>query len=155
MRTVLLCLVALAACKGGPPNRSGYLGDYSDLEQSAGDPDLWEWRHPGADLSVYDKLVVEPVLIRLVDGAAAKGLGEAELRKAADDVHAALVAGAPPRWTVVPRGGPRTLRLQVVLVDVLPGALAIEGEAVDTITASRLVKFVRTVPWPRAMLAPF
>jgi len=35
------------------------------------------------------------------------------------------------------------------------GAIAIEGEVVDTITASRLQKLVRRVSWPKASLAPF
>jgi hypothetical protein len=150
MRFTLLAalLLPLAACASRPPYASGYLGDYSGMKPVAGDRDRWEWRHPGADFSVYDKLVVEPVLIRLADGSSAKGLGDDALRKTAEDLHAALVAGAAPRWTVVPRGGPCTLRLQVVLVDAMEGAIAIEGEAVDTITASRLQKFVRRVPWP-------
>ncbi len=141
-------LFFLAACASRPPYASGYLGDYSDLRQSAADPDLWEWRHPGADLSVYDKLVVEPVLIRLADGSSGKGLGDETLRKTAEDLHAALVAGAAPRWTVVPRGGPKTLRLQAVLVAVPPASVAYEAEVVDTITASRLLKQVRRIPWP-------
>jgi Protein of unknown function (DUF3313) len=145
---VVALLLPVAACASRPPYASGYLGDYSDMKPVAGDPDRWEWRHPGADFSVYDKLVVEPVLIRLADGSSAKGLGDEALRRTAEDLHAALVAGAAPRWKVVPRGGPRTLRLQVVLVDVMDGAIAIEGEAVDTITASRLQKFVRRVAWP-------
>ncbi|MCK6460117.1 MAG: DUF3313 domain-containing protein [Planctomycetes bacterium] len=154
MRSVLFSLVAfLAACASGPPYASGYLGDYSDLGRSASDPDLWEWRHPGADFSVYDKLVVEPALIRPGKGSSAKGLGHDALLKTAEDLRAALVAGAPPRWTVVPRGGPRTLRLQVVLVDVTKDAVAYEAEVVDTITASRLIKQVRRVPWPSATLS--
>jgi hypothetical protein len=152
VRSVLfLPVVFLAACASGPPYASGYLGDYSDLRRSASDADLWEWRHPGADFSVYDKLVVEPVLIRPGKGSSAQRLGHEALGKTAEDLHAALVAGASPRWTVVPRGGPRTLRLQVVLVDVAPAAqggnghLAVEVEAVDTITASRLCAAVSRV----------
>jgi hypothetical protein len=150
MRSTLLAvlLLPIAACASRPPYATGYLGDYSDMKPVAGDPDRWEWRHPGADFSVYDKLVVEPVLIRLADGSSAKGLGDDAVRRVAEDLHAALVAGAAPRWTVVPRGGPRTLRLQVVLADVMEGAIAFEAEAVDTITASRLLKQVRRLPWP-------
>jgi hypothetical protein len=148
MRALMPALLLVAACASGPPYRSGYLGDYSALKQSKGDPDLWEWRHPGADFPVYDKLVVEPVLIRLVQGSGAKGLGDDALQKTAEELHAALVAGAAPRWKVVPRGGPGALRMQAVLVDVMEGAIAFEGEVVDTVTASRLVKLVRKVAWP-------
>jgi len=154
-RALLVFLLAVAACASRPPYASGYLGDYSDLKQSTSDPDLWEWRHPGADFKVYDKLVVEPVLIRLADGSSAKRLSDDAIRQAADDLHAALVAGAAPRWKVVPRGGPGALRMQVVLVDVMPGAVAYEAEVVDTVTASRLVKLVRKVAWPSATIAPF
>ncbi|HEX5138619.1 MAG TPA: DUF3313 family protein [Planctomycetota bacterium] len=156
-RALLVLVLAVAACASRPPYASGYLGDYSDLRQSASDPDLWEWRHPGADFRVYDKLVVEPVLIRLADGSSAKGLGDQAIRKTAEELQAALVAGAAPRWKVVPRGGPGALRMQVVLVDVMPGAVAYEAEVVDTVTASRLVKLVRKVPWPSASatIAPF
>ena len=31
----------MAACASRPPYASGYLGDYSDLRQSASDPELW------------------------------------------------------------------------------------------------------------------
>jgi len=154
-RAVLVLLLAVAACASRPPYASGYLGDYSDLKHSASDPDLWEWRHPGADFSVYDKLVVEPALIRLRDGSSATGQSDEAIRKAAEELRAALVAGASPRWKVVPRGGPGALRMQTVLVDVMPGAITYEAEVVDTVTASRLVKLVRKVAWPRATIAPF
>lgn len=151
-RALPVLLLPFAACASRPPYASGYLGDYSDLRQSASDPDLWEWRHPGADFKVYDKLVVEPVLIRLPKGS---GPAADAVRRTAEELQAALVAGAAPRWKVVPRGGPGALRMQAVLVEVMPGAIAFEAEVVDTVTASRLVKIVRKVAWPSATIAPF
>lgn len=155
MRTVTLTvlLLSLAACKSKPPYASGFLGDYSQMKPNPRYPNAWVWQHPGADFADYDRLVIEPVLIQLIKKSPGHELDGTQLRRIAQDFHAGLVEAIEPYYEVVRTGGAHTLRLQIVLTDVTPatkdrsGGLAIEAEAVDTITGARLVAAVSRIEW--------
>jgi hypothetical protein len=156
MRTLTLAvlLVSLAACQSRPPYAVGFLGDYSQMKPSPRYPNAWLWQHPGADFSDYDRIVLEPILIDLIKKSPGHDLGDAKLRQIAQDFHKGLVAAIDPYYDVVKAGGAHTMRVQVVLTDVTPaakdrnGGLAIEVEAVDTITGARLVAAVSRIEWP-------
>ncbi len=159
-RAAILLLLAVAACKSRPPYASGYLGDYSQLKPSTRYVNQWGWQRPDADFASYDRLVIEPVLIHLVKGSPGEALGQDALHGIATGLHAGLVASIEPYYEVVPRGGAHTMRLQVVLTDVTPAqpgrdaGIAIEAEAVDTVTGTRLVAAVSRLEWPYEDGAP-
>ena len=69
MRYASLCLVLLlVACQSGPPSQSGFLKDYSKLEQVGKRPHAWVWEKPGVDMRVYDRLMFDPVEVKLLEG---------------------------------------------------------------------------------------
>lgn len=152
--TLTVLLLSLAACKSQPPYASGYLGDYSQMTPNPRYPNSWGWQHPGADFADYDRLVIDPILIQLIKKSPGNDIDDLQLRQIAQNFRAGLVEAIEPYYEVVKTGGAHTLRLQVVLTDVTPatkerpGGLAIEAEAVDTITGSRLVAAVSRIEWP-------
>jgi len=159
-RAALVLLLAVAACKSRPPYASGYLGDYSQLKPSTRYANQWGWQRPDADFADYDRLVIDTVLINLVKGSPGEALGQDALRDIAKSLHGGLVASIEPYYDVVSLGGAHTMRLQVVLTDVTPAqpgrdaGIAIEAEAVDTVTGQRLVAAVSRLEWPYEEGAP-
>lgn len=154
--TASLLVVALAACRGRPPYASGYLGDYSRLEESEYHENSWSWRRPGTDFAEYDRFVIEPVLVNLIPDTPAHDLGPAGIRQIAEDLRAGLVAAIEPYYAVVRRGGPNTLRVQVILTHVKmatateDGEIAIEAEVFDSVTGIRLGMAVTYLEWTEA-----
>jgi len=152
--TLTVLLLALAACKSKPPYASGFIGDYSQMKPNPRYPNAWIWQHPEADFADYDRLVIEPILIDLIKKSPGHELGDRKLREIAQNFHKGLVEAIDPYYDVVKAGGAHTMRLQIVLTDVTPatkdreGGLAIEAEAVDTITGTRLVAAVSRIEWP-------
>jgi hypothetical protein len=104
--------------------------------------------------------VIEPVLINLLKDSPGHALGPAALRKIAENLRGGLVASIEPYYEVVTTGGAHTMRLQVVLTDVTPASpersagIAIEAEAVDTVTGTRHVAAVSRLEWPYEEGAP-
>jgi hypothetical protein len=155
-----LLLLAVAACRSRPPYASGFLGDYSNMKPSTRYADQWGWQNPDADFAGYDRLVIDPVLIQLVKDSPGEALGQDALRKIAVSLRDGLAASIEPYYEVVKTGGAHTMRLQVVLTDVTPATpgrdagIAIEAEAVDTVTGTRLVTAVSRIGWPYEEGAP-
>ena len=158
--TFVVLLLALAACKSRPPYASGFLGDYSGMKPSTRYANQWGSKRPDADFASYDRLVIDPVLIHLLEESPGHALGPAAIRKIAEGLRGGLVASIEPYYAVVTAGGAHTMRLQVVLTDVTPASperaagIAIEVEAVDTVTGTRLVAAVSRLEWPYEEGAP-
>lgn len=159
--TFVILLLAVAACKSNrPPYASGFLGDYSQMKPSVRYPNQWGWQRPDADFASYDRLVIDDVLINLIKDSPGRSLDQEMLRKIAVSLRDGLVANIEPYYDVVKTGGAHTMRLQVVLTDVTPAApgrdagMAIEAEAVDTVTGTRLVAAVSRLEWPYEQGAP-
>ena len=158
--TFVVLLLALAACKSRPPYASGYLGDYSGMKPSPRYTNQWGWQRPDTDFAAYDRLVIEPVLIHLMEDSPGHALGPAALSRIAESLREGLVASIEPYYEVVTTGGAHTMRLQIVLSDVTPAAperdagIAVELEAVDTVTGTRLVAAVSRLEWPYEEGAP-
>jgi hypothetical protein len=153
-RAILLLLLLFAACKSRPPWASGYLVDYSQLRPHPERPNTWGWQRPETDRAAYDRLVIEPVLIHLLEDSPAKKLDAAEMRKIAGDLHAGLSAAVEPYYAVATAGASHAQRLQVVITDVTPatagksGGIAIEADITDAVTGTRLAATVSRIEWP-------
>jgi hypothetical protein len=157
----LALLLAMAACKSSrPPYASGFLSDYSKMKPSPRYANQWGWQNPDADFASYDRLVIDAVLINLIKDSPGKSLDQDQLGKIAASLRDGLVANIEPYYEVVKTGGAHTMRLQVVLTDVTPAApgrdagMAVECEAVDTVTGTRLVSAVSRLEWPYEEGAP-
>jgi hypothetical protein len=157
----LALLLALSACASSrPPYASGFLGDYSQMKPSTRYENQWGWQRPGTDFGTYDRLVIDTVLIHLVPDSPGRSLDQEMLRKLAVGLRDGLARNIEPYYDVVEAGGAHTMKLQVVLTDVTPaqpgraGGMAVECEAVDTVTGMRLVAAVSRLEWPHEEGAP-
>lgn len=153
--------LALAACKSAaPPYASGYLGDYSQMKPSPRYANQWGWQRPDADFAGYDRLMIDAVLIHLVKDSPGRSLDQEMMGRIATSLRDGLVRNIEPYYDVVKTGGAHTMRLQVILFDVTPAApgrdagIAIECEAVDAVTGTRLVAAVSRLEWPYEEGAP-
>jgi hypothetical protein len=152
---VLAAVFVLAAgCQSGkpvPPKGSGFLGDaYPLLLPNPNYANSWRWQKPGVDLGEYDKLILDPVEVRLSKDAEAQSVPPEMTARAAEALTRVLNATIDPYYDVVTQPGPHTLRIRLALSDVMPdttspsggvdiGGAAGEGEMLDSVTGERLV----------------
>jgi hypothetical protein len=158
---ILALLLALPACKGSrPPYASGWLGDYSRMKPSPRYENQWGWQRPDADFASYDRLVIDDVLVNLIEDSPGRSLDQDLMRRTAADLRDGLVRNIEPYYEIVKTGGAHTMKLQIVLTDVTPAApgrnagMAVECEAVDGLTGTRLVTAVSRLEWPYEEGAP-
>lgn len=151
-------VLLLAACKSGPPSQSGFLDDYSKLKQVGKRPHAWVWEKPGVDMRVYDRLLFDPVEVRLLEGSEAGKLGKDTLQKVADAFRRIMTETVDPYYSVVSKGGPYVLRVRLAVTDVAPaqqdvkdgpdvrmGQAAMEGEFLDSVSGEQLAAFTERI----------
>lgn len=131
---VASAVLAAPGCASGPAT-TDFLGDTGEFAPRPDEPDSLVWRAADADLVAYDRLMIDPVDVRLVAGAAAEGTDPGTLASLAAALREALVATVDPYYPVLDAPAPRTMRLRVSLADVelVPGG----GSAADVL-ASRV-----------------
>ncbi len=144
-----LVVLALGACAvPGSEHRSGFLGDYSDLKKSSTDPELAAWFDPKVDFLEYDRLMIDPVEVVLVPGAAAASADPAVLQALAAELHDTVFRVVDPYYTILDAPASRTIRLRAALTDVklrdggtTPGDVLgarLEWEMLDAQTKKRI-----------------
>ena len=159
MRYRSLCLVLLlVACKSGPPSQSGFLKDYSKLEQVGKRPHAWVWEKPGVDMRIYDRLMFDPVEVKLLEGSEAGKLGKETLREVADAFRRIMTETIDPYYSVVNKRGPYVLRVRLAVTDVAPaqedikggpdvrmGQATMEAEFLDSASGEQLAAFTEKI----------
>lgn len=155
MRThgILILALLLGAC--GSTKNSGFLTDYSRLEPDEQYPGDLTWEKPGVDLRIYDRLLIDPVVVIVDEDSKAAALGEEVLRKVASAYSRILRETIAPYYTVVTEPGPTVLRLRIAITDVEPalesaedplgvsvGHAAMEAEMTDSVTGEQLAAAV-------------
>jgi hypothetical protein len=152
-------LVLAAGCQSRPvpPKGTGFLGDaYPLLLPNPNHHGSWLWQKPGADFGDYDKLLIEPVEVRLAQSAEARRIPAEMTAKAAAAFTRILNESISPYYDVVKEAGPHTLRVRIALSDVMPdtstpaggvdvGGASAEGEILDAQTGARLVAAISKV----------
>ncbi len=131
--------LAAVACAGTPEasTDSGFLENYSQLEPGRGDQAQLVYIDPEADFSVYERVLVDPVVVwqPTTSGQAS----DEKLRKLAGELEEALRAQLAREFKLVDRPQPGTLRIRTAITDVRHTAAAIELEVVDAMSGHRLV----------------
>jgi hypothetical protein len=159
MRCRGLCFVLLLfACKSGPPSQSGFLDDYSKLQRVGKRPNVWAWEKPGVDMRVYDRLMFDPVEVKLLAGSQAGKLGRDTLSKVADAFRRIMTETIDPYYSVVTKRGPYVLRVRLAVTDVAPaeqdvkggpdvrmGQATMEGELLDSVSGEQLAAFTEKI----------
>lgn len=116
----VLCLVGLAGCAGPQVAPSGFLSDYGRLKPDPQQEGLTWWEAPDANWKRYQKLIIEPVAVRLVAGPDQPALAAAEQAKLAAELRRAVVQEVQGRYPVVASPGPGVLRVRAALTRLKP-----------------------------------
>lgn len=114
------CMLAFVLGCTSTPAQSGFLGDYVGFEPDVRGMDL-VWRKPGIDLSSYDKVVLDHVVVYMSRDADRGSIDPAELKQLADYFEAALVNALKDAYPVVDGPGPGVLRVRTAITDLKPG----------------------------------
>jgi hypothetical protein len=151
MRThgILILALLLGACTSS--RNAGFLTDYSRLKPDEQFPGDLFWEKPGVDLRVYDRLIIDPVVVIVDEDSKAAALGDEALRRVASGYSRILRETIAPYYTVVKEPGPTVLRLRIAITDVEPalksaedpmgvsvGRATTEAEMIDSATGEQL-----------------
>jgi hypothetical protein len=156
---VLAGALLLGAC-AREPRPSYFLGDLSDLERlPSGDLNIAaRYRKPGADLSRYTKILLDPVEVLYDASSDLAKLHPDERELLKGYFHDAIVTAVQDAYPVVSQPGPDVLRVRVAITDIdfsqsfadigemgqlrsfsaIYGETAVEAEFRDSLTNERL-----------------
>jgi hypothetical protein len=146
---LVLALAPVAAGCKSAPRGSGFLGDTSGLKAAPEHPGTWRWVKPGLDLKQYDKVMIDPVDLRLSSASVAQSLHADSRARYAAEFTEILRAKIAPHYQLVEAPAPGTLRLRLALTDMLLRAegiedSAFEAEMLDAQSGERLVALLAT-----------
>ena len=147
----------VAACGSTPRGASGYLSDYSRLQQNADapdDPTAKLWVAPGNVLLDYDRLLIEPYSLQPKRGSFLEKIDRANARDLVDALRSEMIATVSPYYDVVDKPGEGVLRMRVAITDLgfragerEPGSassVSFEAEMMDSRTGEQLAAAMRT-----------
>ena len=96
---------------------SGFLKDYSQLQEGKQGEALLVYINPDADFSAYDKVLLDDVTVwRAVDSNLADA-PEEEIEELALGLHEAMVESLKEDYEIVHTAGPGTLRVRVAITE--------------------------------------
>ncbi len=135
---ILGSLAALAACGGtAGVEPSGFLDDYSQLKPGRGDQAQLVFIDPEADFSLYEKVLIDPVIVW--ERTAGSDASAEELRSLANDLGAALRKQLQLEFELVESPEPGTLRIRTAITRVRESGASVELEVLDAESGRRLV----------------
>lgn len=140
--TLVVAIAAACATADPPAGTSGFLGDYSKLAPGRGNQARLVYFHPEADFSLYDAIIVDPVVVWDAERSAPSLQPTDESRAQADYFHYSLREHLKHAYQLVeaPRAG--TLRLRMAIVEGGGSTLNVECEISDAQSSERLVAAV-------------
>jgi hypothetical protein len=138
----VVAIAAACATADPPAGTSGFLGDYSKLAPGRGNQARLVYFHPEADFSLYDAIIVDPVVVWDAERSAPSPHPTDESRAQADYFHHSLREHLKHAYQLVeaPRAG--TLRLRMAIVEGGGSTLNVECEISDAQSSERLVAAV-------------
>ena len=97
--------------------QSGFLGDYTKLEDCSGRRALRCFVAPDVAWKSYDKILLDPVTVWTAEGSPLANMPADQRQKLADYFYKVLHENLAKDYTMVTEPGPGTLRLQVAITD--------------------------------------
>lgn len=120
---LLLSALLLGGCAAGgmkTVEKSGFLGDYSQLQPGGKDRVALLYIKPGANLRSYDKIMFDRVVVMLSDDAEYRAIDPALLKELTDYYQQALFNAVKDGYQVVDQPGPGVLRVRTALTELKP-----------------------------------
>lgn len=128
-----------------------------DLKQCEDDTSKFWWEKPGFDWHNYNKIILEPTVLKIDK----KNFKQGELQAAVNDFQKIITDGLSPEYPVINEPGPKVLRIRSMITDIdtsspalntlttlalfVPldmGGAAIEVEFFDSITGERVAAMI-------------
>lgn len=110
---------------------SGFLGDYSEFKPGEDGEALLVYRHPNADFSGYDRMIVDPVSVWRPMESDLDEVPEDELVAMANYFHGAMIRQLSTDYRIVKEPGPKTLRFRGAITEAAKSWVVF-----DTLSAS-------------------
>jgi hypothetical protein len=121
---ILIITLALAFALGCAKEQtlqySGFLEDYTGFTQGRKGGVELVYEKEGADISKYNKLMVDEVVFYFKEDAEYKGIHADEMKKLSDALHTAIADALSRAYQLVYEPGPDVLRLRIALTDIVP-----------------------------------
>ncbi len=99
---------------------AGFLPDYSRLAPYADDKEARLWQLSDGELSKYNKILLERILVWQKADADYQGIDPTELKALVDYFHEAIVKALGPEYPVVTEPGPDVMRLKIAITELVP-----------------------------------
>jgi hypothetical protein len=125
LRTVLIMMVAFALLAGTgwaekKMSKSGFLSDYSKLEEGKKGQAEFVYFKEGVNWKSYDKIMIDYLVFYLSKDAQDKGIQADELKEMADVWHMAFIDAVKEDYEIVHEPGPGVLRFRAAITDLSP-----------------------------------
>jgi len=106
------------------PIKSGFLGDYSQLEEGTGDQPQLFYSNPRTDFHRYDKILLEPIVVYCKPTESwFRQASKEEVQALLDYFDASIRRNLEDELTFVDRPGPGVMRVKVALTEAAAGAV--------------------------------
>ncbi len=96
---------------------SGFLGDYSQLQEGKGDMALLHYVNPEADFSAYDKIILDSVTIWAGEDSKVENLPEEDRDNIAHYLYSAVKKQLEKDYRIVDEPGEGTMRIRLALTE--------------------------------------
>jgi hypothetical protein len=125
---VLILLVGCAAThQGRSVETSGFLGDYSQLQEGSGDKALLNYVNPAADFRQYNKIMMDPIKVYPgVGDSFFSKISPEDLQKMVNYLDAAIRKNLGESFTFVTDPGPGVMRFRIALTEANSSKVAID-----------------------------
>ncbi|RZA36371.1 MAG: DUF3313 domain-containing protein [Lysobacteraceae bacterium] len=100
--------------------RTGFLGDYSQLQPAPDAEGLQLYMDRSGNYSQYTRLMLDPVQIIAVPGPEQQQLSPDVAARMSDNLHASLRRTLEPAYQIVTTPGPDVLRVRIAITHVQP-----------------------------------
>ena len=132
----MLVLVVASGCASGPP-KSGFLSDYSTLEEAPAEAPIWNWVDPERrrrevkvriwrqppdlqTLAKYDRILVDEAVVQFRPGARGAWVSPERLHEFTRKMRATLLETMTDRYPLADGPGEGVLRFRRALTDAYP-----------------------------------
>ena len=95
--------------------RTGFLGDYSDLQKGEGDQSLEVYWNEGADFKRYDKIMIAQVKLYKVQESLLDGVSDEDKQMLVDALHVALDQSLRKDYKIVDAPGSGVLEVRAAI----------------------------------------
>jgi Protein of unknown function (DUF3313) len=116
---IVVAAAMLFACvqtrQAGEPVKSGFLGDYSRLQEGEEGEAALVYRNPAADRASYDKIMLDPISFWRDPGAEDDGISPEDRQNVVNNFYKMLHDRLSKDYEMVTEPGPNTLRMQVAI----------------------------------------